>query len=65
MDGGGIAIAQDRIVTAWRREHEIFLDSPGEKEVGIGEGVDVALAAARGHLCNLVNASRYSRALAG
>jgi hypothetical protein len=46
MDGGGIAISQNRIVTAWRREHEIFLDSPGEKEVGIGEGVDVALAAA-------------------
>jgi hypothetical protein len=46
MDGGGIAIAQKRIVTAWRREHEIFLASPGEREVGIGEGADVALAAA-------------------
>jgi BNR repeat-like domain len=46
MDGGGIAIAQNRIVTAWRRDHDIFLDSPGEKEVGVGEGSDVALAAA-------------------
>ena len=46
MDGGGIAIDQNRVVTAWRREHEIFLVSPGEKEVSIGEGVDVALAAA-------------------
>ena len=48
MDGGGIAIDQNRIVTAWRREHEIFLASPGENEVSMGEGVDVALAAA-GH----------------
>ena len=44
MDGGGIAITQNRVVTAWRREHEIFLASPGEKEVGIGEGTDVAIA---------------------
>jgi len=46
MDGGGIAIFQNRMITAWRRVHEIFLASPGEKEVGIGEGVDVALTAA-------------------
>jgi len=48
MDGGGIAVAQNHVVTAWRREHEIFLASPGEKETGVGEGVDVAIAAA-GH----------------
>jgi hypothetical protein len=46
MDGGGLVISQNRIVTAWRRDHEIFLVSPGEKEVGIAEGVDVAIAAA-------------------
>jgi hypothetical protein len=46
MDGGGIAISQNRIVTAWRREREIFLTTAGEKEVGIAEGVDVAIAAA-------------------
>jgi hypothetical protein len=46
MDGGGLVISQNRIVTAWRRDHEIFLASPGEKEVGIAEGVDVAIAAA-------------------
>ncbi|MGD1095696.1 MAG: sialidase family protein [Bryobacteraceae bacterium] len=46
MDGGGLAISQNRVVTAWRREHEIFLAAPGEKEVGIGEGMDVAIAAA-------------------
>jgi hypothetical protein len=45
MDGGGIVISQNRIVTAWRREHEVFLDSPGQTEVGLGEGIDVAIAA--------------------
>ena len=45
MDGGGLAIAGDRVVTAWRREREIFLASPGEKEISAGEGIDVALAA--------------------
>jgi hypothetical protein len=45
MDGGGLVISQDRVVTAWRRDHDIFLASPGEKETSIGEGVDVAIAA--------------------
>jgi hypothetical protein len=47
MDGGGLVISQDRIVTAWRREHEIFLATPGEKEAGIGEGTDVAISGSR------------------
>jgi hypothetical protein len=46
MDGGGLIVLRNRVVTAWRREHEIFLASPGEKEVVIGEGVDVTLTAA-------------------
>ena len=46
MDGGGIAVSLNRIVTAWRREREVFVSSPGEKEVGIGEGSDVSIAAA-------------------
>ena len=46
MDGGGIAVTRDRIVTAWRRESEIFLASPGEKEVDLGKGIDVSVAAA-------------------
>jgi len=46
MDGGGIAVTQDRIVTAWRRENEIFLANPGEKEVDLGKGIDVSIAAA-------------------
>lgn len=48
MDGGGLVVSENRIVTAWRREREIFMASPGSKEVGIGEGTDVAIAAAPG-----------------
>ena len=48
MDGGGIAVTGDRIVTAWRRDHEIFLATPGESETGVAEGTDVSIAAATG-----------------
>jgi hypothetical protein len=44
MDGGGIAVGDGRIVTVWRREHEIFLFQPGKGETRIGTGVDVAVA---------------------
>lgn len=47
MDGGGIAIADGRVVTVWRREHDIFLYSPGAPEKRIGTGVDVALTAGK------------------
>jgi hypothetical protein len=45
MDGGGIAIHRGRVVTAWRREKELYLDVAGEPEERIGEGADVAVAA--------------------
>ena len=45
MDGGGIARAGNRIVTAWRRGEDIFLASPNETERKIGSGKDVAVAA--------------------
>jgi len=45
MDGGGLAFVQGRLVSAWRRDHSIFLASPGETEKEIGEGTDVALSA--------------------
>jgi hypothetical protein len=45
MDGGGIAVRLGRIVTAWRREHDIYLAKEGEPEVRLGAGQDVALAA--------------------
>ncbi len=48
MDGGGIVASNHRVVTAWRRNKEIFFAGPGEKETGVGEGTDVALAAAPG-----------------
>ncbi len=45
MDGGGIAVRNGEIVTAWRREHDIYLAHPGKPEVKLGPGMDVALAA--------------------
>jgi len=45
MDGGGLTVLQGRIVSAWRRDHSIFLASPGEAEKEVGEGTDVALSA--------------------
>ncbi len=45
MDGGGIAFSGGRLITAWRREHEIFLYTAGQPEKSIGSGVDVAIAA--------------------
>ncbi len=47
MDGGGMVSSANGLITAWRREHSIFLDRPGEAEVKIGEGTDVALAAGK------------------
>jgi len=45
MDGGGTAVWDGRVATAWRREHEIYLAAPGEPEVKIGAGQDAALGA--------------------
>jgi len=48
MDGGGIAHAEGVAVTAWRRDREIFLATPGKPETRLGEGQDVALTVSRG-----------------
>ena len=45
MDGGGITRKGNGIVTAWRRDHTVFLDTPGQSEKALGEGKDVAIAA--------------------
>jgi len=45
MDGGGIAVRNGEIVTAWRREKNIYLARPGKPEADLGAGQDVALAA--------------------
>jgi len=47
MDGGGLAHAGRRTITAWRRVGEIFLAEPGQPETRLGEGKDVALATAQ------------------
>jgi hypothetical protein len=45
MDGGGLAIHNGRVISAWRRDGEIFLAEPGKPESRIGKGKDVAIAA--------------------
>lgn len=46
MDGGGMALSKGRVLTAWRRDQDVFLAVPGQNEVRLGQGKDVALAAA-------------------
>ncbi|HLX46448.1 MAG TPA: sialidase family protein [Bryobacteraceae bacterium] len=47
MDGGGIAVDHGQVVSAWRREGEVFLAPAGKPETKIGAGKDVAIAAGR------------------
>ena len=44
MDGGGLAVSSGKVLTAWRRDSEIFLAEPGRAERQVGTGKDVALA---------------------
>jgi hypothetical protein len=48
MDGGGIAHSGGVAITAWRRDREIYLATPGKPETRLGEGQDVALAVSGG-----------------
>jgi hypothetical protein len=43
MDGGGIAARDGELVSAWRRDHDVYFAEPG-KETKLGTGQDVALA---------------------
>ena len=45
MDGGGIAVRNQGIVSAWRRDHQVFLAKLDKPEQVLGEGKDVSLAA--------------------
>ncbi|HXB69708.1 MAG TPA: sialidase family protein [Candidatus Acidoferrales bacterium] len=45
MDGGGIAVQNGKIVTAWRRDHDVYLAEPGKPETKVGTGMDVAFGA--------------------
>ncbi len=47
MDGGGLAIDHGQLVSAWRRENQVFLARLGKPETQIGTGKDVAMAASR------------------
>ena len=44
MDGGGLAASGGKILTAWRREGDVYLAEPGQAERKVGTGKDVALA---------------------
>ena len=47
MDGGGIVVASGSVMTAWRRNLDIFIAKPGSPEEKIGEGRNPAIAAGR------------------
>jgi len=44
MDGGGLVADHGRVISAWRREQDVFLSEPGRAEYRMGQGKDVALA---------------------
>jgi hypothetical protein len=43
MDGGGLALDHDWVVTVWRRGSEVFVAKPGVPETRLAEGKDVAI----------------------
>lgn len=45
MDGGGLAVRDGQVASAWRREHDIYLAALGKPEVKVGSGMDVAFGA--------------------
>lgn len=44
MDGGGVVEVNGKTVSAWRREHTVYLNEAGEREIALGDGKDVAIA---------------------
>lgn len=44
MDGGGIAMRNGELITAWRREKDVYLYEAGKPETRLATGQDVALA---------------------
>ncbi|MBS1855760.1 MAG: exo-alpha-sialidase [Acidobacteria bacterium] len=45
MDGGGVAVRDGRVASAWRREKDVYLAETGKPEVKLGAGQDIALGA--------------------
>ncbi len=44
MDGGGMALTGNHLVTVWRREKTLYMANPGGPETALAEGIDVSLA---------------------
>jgi hypothetical protein len=57
MDGGAIALAGNRLITAWRRGESIYLDEPGKPEKEIGVGKDVAMTVVNGRTYSIWTAA--------
>ncbi len=47
MDGGGLAVSDGKVTSAWRRDSDVFLSASGEPDQKIGTGKDVALTITR------------------
>jgi hypothetical protein len=47
MDGGGMAMSNGRMISAWRRESDVYLTDGDGAEKRVGTGKDVALAVGR------------------
>jgi hypothetical protein len=43
MDGGGLAVSGDRVLTVWRRGKDLWMVEPGKRESRVATGKDVAL----------------------
>ena len=50
MDGGALAVAEGRLMTAWRRDKDVYVAGIGEGEKRIGTGKDVAMTASGNRL---------------
>jgi hypothetical protein len=44
MDGGGLVIDNGKVLSAWRREGDIFVTGPDNSEKRVGTGKDVTIA---------------------
>jgi hypothetical protein len=44
MDGGGMSVFEDKVVTLWRRESDLFIARPGSKEELLAAGKNPSIA---------------------
>jgi len=50
MDGGGLVLREAEVISAWRREDSIYLNTLGQAEKRVGTGRDPAIASWGRHL---------------